>query len=538
VSAYSRARAETFVLPRWAYGVLGGVAVLFAWQGIVDLIYSGHGTIPSPAQIALQFWSDGAALYFDSAVYTLRAAAIGWVWGNGLAIGFAVLAFAVPAAAPMIFKLGVLSYCLPIVAIGPVLSILFNGDIPRIALAAMSTFLVTLVGATLGLQSPDSTILDMVRAFGGERADQLRKVRLRAALPSLFAALRIAAPSAILGAMVGEFLGAENGLGVLLINSQQALNFSRTWAIAIFATAVAGLAYGLTAYIGRLLTPWAQETVVNLAAASSLGAPSRHGPVAVRMLRAIAYGLFSLLFILAAWRVSLAVLQVSPFIGKGPLDVWAYLTDPDSGAANLAALETESLITLRDALIGLFAGSFAAVATAAAFVVFPSLQRILIGPALALQSVPLIAVTPVIVLIFGRNLMAIAVIGGIVAFFPTLVNVSLALQRTPQQSIDLVWVYGASPLATLCKVRLPAALPSFFASLRIAAPLAMTGAMLAEWLATGRGLGYTMLSASATSDYDGLWSRVAIATTITVAIYNLIGVVERFILNRFGAAAT
>jgi sulfonate transport system permease protein len=77
----------------------------------------------------------------------------------------------------------------------------------------------------------------------------------------------------------------------------------------------------------------------------------------------------------------------------------------------------------------------------AAFVVFPSLQRILIGPALALQSVPLIAVTPVIVMIFGRNLTAIAVIGGIVAFFPTLVNVSLALQRTPPQSIDLEWVY-------------------------------------------------------------------------------------------------
>jgi ABC-type nitrate/sulfonate/bicarbonate transport system permease component len=114
----------------------------------------------------------------------------------------------------------------------------------------------------------------------------------------------------------------------------------------------------------------------------------------------------------------------------------------------------------------------------------------------------------------------------------------LALQRTPQQSIDLVWVYGASPLATLWKVRLPAALPSFFASLRIAAPLAMTGAMLAEWLATGRGLGYTMLSASATSDYDGLWSRVAMATTMTLAIYNLIGLGERFILNRFGGAVT
>jgi sulfonate transport system permease protein len=87
-------------------------------------------------------------------------------------------------------------------------------------------------------------------------------------------------------------------------------------------------------------------------------------------------------------------------------------------------------------------------------------------------------------------------------------------------------------------VRLLAALPSFFASLRIAAPLAMTGAMLAEWLATGRHLGYTMLSVSTTSDYDGLWSRVAIATTLTIAIHNLIGALKRFTLHRFGAAVS
>jgi ABC-type nitrate/sulfonate/bicarbonate transport system permease component len=76
MSAYSRLRAETYILPSWAYGVLGGMAVLFAWQGTVDFIYSGHGTIPSPTQIALQFWSDGPALYFGSAAYTLRSAAI------------------------------------------------------------------------------------------------------------------------------------------------------------------------------------------------------------------------------------------------------------------------------------------------------------------------------------------------------------------------------------------------------------------------------------------------------------------------------
>ncbi len=538
MSAGSVARGEAPALPSWAYGALGGAALLLAWQVVIQFAYSGNGTIPSPAQIAQQFWSDGLLFYVQSAAHTLRSAAIGWVWGNGLAILLAMLAFTIPAAAPTILQLGVLSYCLPIIAIGPVLSILFSGDVPRIALAAISVFFITLVGATIGLHSPEAAILDVVLGFGGERSDQLRKVRLRAALPSLFAALRIAAPSAILGAMVGEFLGAENGLGVLLINSQQALNYSRTWAIAVFATAVAGLAYGLTSLAARLLTPWARETNVNLAAGSGLRRPPYVGPMALRIVRSVASVLFSFAFVLLVWRLLLTVLDVSPFIGKGPIDVWDYLTDPSTGAANIAALETESLISIRDATIGLFAGACAAVATAAAFVVWPSFQRALIGPALALQSVPLIAVTPVIVLIFGRNLTAIAVIGGVVTFFPTLVNVSLALNRTPQQTIDLMRVYGASQFATLWKVRLPTALPALFASLRIAAPLAMTGAMLAEWLATGRGLGYAMLSASATSDYDGLWARVALATTFTLTIYKLIGVVEQFVINHLSGVRT
>jgi ABC-type nitrate/sulfonate/bicarbonate transport system permease component len=153
------------------------------------------------------------------------------------------------------------------------------------------------------------------------------------------------------------------------------------------------------------------------------------------------------------------------------------------------------------------------------------------GPSLALQSVPLIAVTPIIVLIFGRSLLSIAVIGSMVTFFPTLVNVSLALQRTPRQMMDLMFVFGASRIAQLSKAQLPSALPSLFSSLRVAAPLAVTGAMLAEWLATGQGLGYAMLSASAQSDYDGLWARVVVATLFSLSLYSTIGVAERAVVT-------
>ena len=111
----------------------------------------------------------------------------------------------------------------------------------------------------VGLRSADRTSLDVVRAYGGSSLTQMRRVRIKASLPSLFAALRIAAPAAVLGAIIGEYMGSDSGLGVSMINSQQALQIERTWAIAITATALAGIAYGITALVARLLHPLGPE---------------------------------------------------------------------------------------------------------------------------------------------------------------------------------------------------------------------------------------------------------------------------------------
>ena len=134
--------------------------------------------------------------------------------------------------------------------------------------------------------------------------------------------------------------------------------------------------------------------------------------------------------------------------------------------------------------------------------------------AIVLRSVPLVAMTPVIALIFGRGLLAVTVIAGIVTFFPVLVNVSLALRDTPQASLDLCQAYGAGSFTTLRKVQFPTALPALFASLRVAAPLALVGALLAEWLATGEGLGYLMLQSMTLSNYNMLWAATALVTVV------------------------
>jgi len=241
--------------------------------------------------------------------------------------------------------------------------------------------------------------------------------------------------------------------------------------------------------------------------------------VALTTARRVLSALLTLAVILGAWVLFIKVFNISPFIGKGPVDVWRYLFSGAQAGANRQVLIGESGTTLRDALIGLAAGTIAAVTCAIAFYLWQTASSVFMPLAMVLRSVPLVAMTPLIVGIFGRNLLAITIISGIVTFFPTL---------------DLCRAYGASASDTLWKVQIPTALPSVFASLRIAAPLSLVGALLAEWLATGQGLGYGLLNASAESDYNGLWARVVIITVYSTALYQLVGIAESLVMKRFG----
>ena len=256
---------------------------------------------------------------------------------------------------------------------------------------------------------------------------------------------------------------------------------------------------------------------------------------ALRIGRGILSAAISMAIVLLAWWGFLKFFDVDSFIGKGPGDVWKWLVTSDKAGANRAVVRHESWITSRDAFLGLFFGTVAALVTSIVFNLYQSMQRTFMPVAMVLRSVPLVAMTPLIVLIFGRGLTAVTVISGIVTFFPTLVNVTLALRATPKDAIDLMRAYGASPVKTLMKVQVPSSLPALFSSLRVAAPLALVGALLAEWLATGKGLGYSILQAAALSDYNGLWSRVALVTIYSVVLYNVIGGVETVVMRRFGS---
>lgn len=158
---------------------------------------------------------------------------------------------------------------------------------------------------------------------------------------------------------------------------------------------------------------------------------------------------------------------------------------------------------------------------------------------LLLRTIPLVSIAPVIILITGRGTPAsVAVIGTIVVLFPALANVLFGLSRASRQSLDVVHVFGGGRFTALRKVNLPGALPSIFAAMRVSVPAAVTGALLAEWLSTGTGIGGSILKFNAQAQFAQLWSSIALITIITLLLYNLVQILENVVLARMGMATS
>lgn len=256
----------------------------------------------------------------------------------------------------------------------------------------------------------------------------------------------------------------------------------------------------------------------------------------LRFLRALGSIAVSLVVIIALWYAFIKAFGLNPLVAKDPHAVWKYLVSDSSAPANRKKIESNLWRTLADAGLGYVAGTITATVCAIAFVLSRTLERSLMPIALVLRIMPLVALTPLLTLVFGRGYVATTVIAGIVVFFPSLINMVFGLRSAPQAATDLCIAYGAGPYTTLRKVAIPSSLPAFFTSARLAVPGAIIGALLAEWLATGKGLGYLMLQAGTTFDYNAVWAAVVIITTVSVIAFAFVGIIETAVLARYGPA--
>ena len=183
--------------------------------------------------------------------------------------------------------------------------------------------------------------------------------------------------------------------------------------------------------------------------------------------------------------------------------------------------------TLPLALIGLLCGLAAALLLAVILSLRPTLGRAVLPFALVSQTMPLPALTPLIVLVFGRSILATVVVCVSVTFFPSFVTISQALATTSPAAIDVVRVSGGGRLKTLRFVGLPGAVPAMVTAARLAAPRALLGVMIAEYLATGNGLGNLLNESRGRLDYGMIWTVATTSVLVAVLITQLFGLAEK-----------
>lgn len=256
-------------MPTWLAGVIGAVVLIAAWWLLSVTAFSPpEGTtftpVPSPFTVFETIVRDGLAPYWTVFQVTIGEAMIGYVWGNAIALLLASTVLLLPRLEVVVTQIAVVSYCLPVVAVGGIAIVVLGGakragdpSATAIFLAALAVFFTTVVGALLGFKAADKASLDVVRVYGGSRWTQLRKVRLIAAAPAILNALQIAVPSAFLGAILGEYMGAiDRGVGITLIKLQGDLDSPRVWAVFLLSAIVALIGYAALGLVARLVTPW------------------------------------------------------------------------------------------------------------------------------------------------------------------------------------------------------------------------------------------------------------------------------------------
>ena len=247
--------------PRWLGGLVGVASLVGVWWLLAVTVFAENGAVPTPAAVVARMLNDGWDFYAPHVSATVGEATQGFLWGNALALGVALLVLLVPPLEGLAMQIAVISYCIPLIAIGPIIKIVFGGRTPMVFLAAISVFFTTVVGALLGLRAADRASLDVVAAYGGGRWKQLTKVQLIAAIPGVLAALKIAAPAALLGAIIGEYLGGvDTGLGVAMTIAQQQYQVARVWGLALISGLLAGIGYAAIALLSRVLAPWSTGT--------------------------------------------------------------------------------------------------------------------------------------------------------------------------------------------------------------------------------------------------------------------------------------
>lgn len=234
-------------------GVFLGLALLLELAKRADWLPL---TVPAPSEIGEALTVSWADLLYHMGP-TVLAAVAGYAIAAMIAFILGVLAMSWPRSEDTVVKLGIMVDSVPLIALTPILMIFIGtGMTSRIVIATIASLFPLVVGAIQGFKAIDRNAAELFHVLSARRWQKLRKLALPAALPYLFAALKIAAPLAILGALIAEWVNADRGLGIMMVYALFSFNVPLVWLTIITVSLLAMTGYGLAALAERLVIRW------------------------------------------------------------------------------------------------------------------------------------------------------------------------------------------------------------------------------------------------------------------------------------------
>ena len=251
LASLRRARLRRRLLP------LAGVVCLVAlWALLVYVLKVPPFVAPSPQLVATTLVKKFDVLMINLFPTAVEAIA-GFLVGNAAAIIIATVFVHKKSLEQAFFPVVVLINTIPVVAKAPILVLLLgNGMEPKIAIAALICFFPTLVNMVRGLESVNPQALELMRVLSASKTETFFKLRLLNALPYLFSALKIAASTAVIGAIVAEWIGSTTGIGALIIQSTYNFDSAMLYATVIVGSAFSVLFFLTITLVERLVVRW------------------------------------------------------------------------------------------------------------------------------------------------------------------------------------------------------------------------------------------------------------------------------------------
>ncbi|EKE05259.1 MAG: hypothetical protein ACD_19C00379G0001 [uncultured bacterium] len=233
----------------------------------------------------------------------------------------------------------------------------------------------------------------------------------------------------------------------------------------------------------------------------------------------------TLFVFILVWYLVVITLRIPTYILPDPITIFKSLT------VNRLAIFTNSIITLKESFLGFFIANIISVTIALGIVFNKNIENTIMPFAITLKTIPIIAITPLLVVWFGPGEYSKIATAALICFFPSLVNVLRGVKSLDRDLVNFFKAYSANKIQLIKMLIIPSILPYLFAALKISSSLAVVGALVGEFIGANKGLGFLIISNYYTLNTPYVFSSIIISSLIGILFYYAIHFVEKRVVT-------